>query len=88
MKTPIQVLPLVAESGVAVWQEEASMLKLLLTHVYVIVMAFIIMTAANIVAAQYGEKISSAIHSLVGGTDQQIEQMHDKVKNWNKDIVN
>ena len=64
------------------------MLRLFLTHVYVILMAFIIITAANIVAAQYGEKIVSSIHGLVSGTDQKVEQIHDKVKNWNKDIMN
>ena len=64
------------------------MVKVILTHLYVIIMAILVVTTGNILADHFGNRIINSIHGLISDTDHHVDQMHDQVKDWNKKILN
>lgn len=63
------------------------MLRVFLTHLYVIVMAFVVLTASHIVANRYGDDIINSLTGFAGSADNRIDTMQDSVKDWNKKML-
>ena len=63
------------------------MAKLILTHLYVIMMAIFVVMAGNILADQYGTAISSTISGVVSNADSAIDEVEQSVVDWNKKIL-
>lgn len=63
------------------------MVRVIFTHVYVIVMALLIVTAGNIIADRYGDDIVNGINSLLSSADSEMTEMQESVKDWNKNML-
>jgi hypothetical protein len=63
------------------------MLRVFLTHLYVIVMAIVVITTGNIIADRYADDIIGGIKSLWTSSDEGIEEMKSSVKDWNKKVL-
>lgn len=63
------------------------MVKVIFEHLYVIVMAIVVVTAGNILADQYGSAISSGISDMVNSADKEITDVQNSVVDWNKKIL-
>lgn len=63
------------------------MVRVIFTHLYVILMAIIVITTSNILASRYGDSIVNGLNSLVLSADSEITEMQDSVKDWNKNML-
>jgi predicted PurR-regulated permease PerM len=63
------------------------MVRVIFTHLYVILMAIIVITTSNILATRYGDSIVSSLNNLVSSADNEITEMQDSVKDWNKNML-
>lgn len=63
------------------------MMKIIFTHVYVIVMAIFIVMTGNILADKYGAAIISKISNLSASVDRDVGDMQRSVKSWNKNLL-
>lgn len=63
------------------------MLRVVLFHAYIAVMAIIVLTASHIIADHYGARILSAITGTVTEAKQDVSDVKNKVKNWNKTML-
>jgi peptidoglycan hydrolase CwlO-like protein len=63
------------------------MVRVIFTHLYVIVMAIIVITTSNILATRYGDSIINGLNSMVSSADNEITEMQDSVKDWNKKML-
>ena len=63
------------------------MTKLILLHLYVIVMSIFVVMAGNILAERYGPTISSNISAAVNSADSTINNVQDSVVDWNRKIL-
>lgn len=63
------------------------MVRVIFTHLYVILMAIFVITTSNILASRYGDSIVSGLNSLVSSADSEITEMQDSVKDWNKNML-
>lgn len=63
------------------------MVRVIFTHLYVILMAIVVITTSNILATRYGDSIVSGLNNLVSSADNEITEMQDSVKDWNKNML-
>ena len=63
------------------------MLRVFFTHLYVIVMAIIVITSSNILANRYGDTIVNSLNNLISSADNEIGEMQESVKDWNKNVL-
>lgn len=63
------------------------MLRVIFTHLYVIVMAIIVITTSNILANRYGDDIVNSLRNLVSSADSGVNEMQESVKDWNKNML-
>lgn len=63
------------------------MTKLILIHLYFIVIAIFVVMAGNILADQYGTSISTTISAVVNSADNAIDDAGESVVDWNKKIM-
>lgn len=63
------------------------MVRVIFTHLYVIVMAIIVITTSNILANRYGDDIVNSLKSLVTSADSGMNEMQESVKDWNKNML-
>lgn len=63
------------------------MARVILTHLYVIFMAIFVVMTGNILADRYGDDIVSGLKSMMSGADNEISEMKNSVKDWNKNML-
>lgn len=63
------------------------MWRTIMAHIYVIVMATIVVMAGNILADRYGDAIVGFVNSLGSKASQEKTQIEQGVKDWNKKIL-
>lgn len=63
------------------------MVRVIFTHLYIILMAIVVITTSNILASRYGDSIVNGLNSLVSSADSEITEMQDSVKDWNKNML-
>ncbi|MBD3633807.1 MAG: hypothetical protein HUJ23_02745 [Methylophaga sp.] len=63
------------------------MLRVIFTHLYVIVMAIIVITTSNILANRYGDDIVNSLKNMVSTADSGVNEMQQSVKDWNKNML-
>ena len=63
------------------------MIKVIFTHVYVIVMAVFIVMTGNILADNYGTAILSTMFSIKDSADREVRDVQSSVKDWNKNLL-
>lgn len=63
------------------------MVRVIFTHLYVILMAIIVITTSHILATRYGDSIVNGLTSLVSSADNEITEMQGSVKDWNKKML-
>lgn len=63
------------------------MVRVIFTHLYVIVMALWVITAGNIIADRYGDDIANGINGLLSSADSGVNEMQESVKDWNKNML-
>mgnify|MGYP000653835988 CR=1 FL=1 len=63
------------------------MLRVIFTHVYVIVMAVFIVMMGNILADNYGPTIIESISGVVDSADRGVNDVQLNVNSWNKKIL-
>lgn len=63
------------------------MLRVLLFHFYVALMALFVLIASQIIADNYGSRILGAITGTVNEVNQDVSNVKNKVKNWNKNML-
>ncbi len=63
------------------------MLRVIFTHLYVIVMAIIVITTSNILANRYGDDIVNSLKNIVSTADSGVNEMQESVKDWNKNML-
>ena len=63
------------------------MWRTILAHIYVIVMATVVVMAGNILAEQYGDDIVQFVSSAGSKASQEKAQLEKGVKDWNKKVL-
>lgn len=63
------------------------MLRVIFTHLYVIVMAIIVITTSNILANRYGDDIVNSLKNMVSTADSGVNEMQESVKDWNRNML-
>jgi hypothetical protein len=63
------------------------MLRVIFTHLYVIIVAILVVTAGNIIADQYGASITKSLSSMVNKVDHSMNNVEETVTDWNKKIL-
>ena len=63
------------------------MVRVFFTHLYVIVMAIFVIMTANILADRYGNDIVDGLKGLLSNADNEITEMQNSVKDWNKNML-
>lgn len=63
------------------------MWRTILVHIYVIVMAAIVVMAGNILADRYGDRIAGFISGIGSKASQEKAQIEQGVKDWNKKML-
>jgi hypothetical protein len=63
------------------------MLRVIFTHLYVIIVAILVVTAGNIIADQYGARITKSLSSMVNKVDHSMNNVEETVTDWNKKIL-
>jgi len=63
------------------------MARVIFTHLYVIIMATVVVMTGNILADRYGDDIVSGLHGMVQSTDDGMAEMKNSVKDWNKHML-
>lgn len=63
------------------------MVRVIFTHLYVIVMAILVIMTANILSDRYGDDIVSGLKGMLSSADSEISEMQNSVKDWNKNML-
>jgi hypothetical protein len=63
------------------------MVRVIFTHLYVIIVAILVVTAGNIIADQYGASITKSLSSMVNQVDHKMNNVEETVTDWNKKIL-
>ncbi len=63
------------------------MVRVIFTHIYVIVMAVLVIMTANILSDRYGDDIVTGLKNLVSSADSEITEMQEGVRDWNKNML-
>jgi len=61
--------------------------RVIFTHLYVIVMAILVIMTANILSDRYGDDIVTGLNNLVSSADNEMTEMQNSVKDWNKNML-
>ncbi len=59
----------------------------ILAHMYLIIMATMVVMTGNILAQQYGEEIVEFVIGISSQASQERAQLEQGVKDWNKKIL-
>lgn len=63
------------------------MWRTILAHLYVIVMATMVVMAGNILADRYGDAITAFVADIGSKASQEKAQLEQGVKDWNKKML-
>ncbi len=63
------------------------MFKLIIKHIYIVVMAIFVVMVGNILAEKYGPSISAKISNVTSSADREVQGVQRTVKDWNKNIL-
>jgi|GEM_PF-1051945 len=63
------------------------MVRVIFTHIYVIIVAIFVVTAGNIIANQYGVNITRSLSNMVNTVDHRMNNVEATVTDWNKKIL-
>ncbi|MDO7597364.1 MAG: hypothetical protein MUQ51_08175 [Pseudomonadota bacterium] len=63
------------------------MLRVIFTHLYVIIVGILVVTAGNIIADQYGTSITKSLSDMVNKVDHKMNNVEETVTDWNKKIL-
>jgi len=63
------------------------MARVIFTHLYVIVVATLVVMTGNILADRYGETITQSLSSMVNSVDHKMNNVEETVTDWNKKIL-
>ncbi|OUR70917.1 hypothetical protein A9Q78_11260 [Methylophaga sp. 41_12_T18] len=63
------------------------MIKVIIKHLYITVMAIFIVMMGNVLADKYGPRLSAKISSISSSADQDVNDVKNTVNNWNKQIL-
>tara|TARA_R110002050_G_scaffold57423_5_gene129394 strand:+ start:325563 stop:325757 length:195 start_codon:yes stop_codon:yes gene_type:complete len=63
------------------------MVRVIFTHLYVIVVGILVVTAGNIIADQYGSSITRSLSAMVNTVDHKMNNVEETVTDWNKKIL-
>ena len=63
------------------------MWRTILAHIYVIVMATLVVMAGNILADRYGDRIAGFVSGVGSKASQEKAQIQKDVKDWNKKML-
>jgi len=63
------------------------MARVIFTHLYVIIVAILVVTAGNIIADQYGKTITKSLSDMVNRVDHNMNNVEETVTDWNKKIL-
>lgn len=63
------------------------MVRVIFTHLYVIMMAIFVIMTANILSDRYGDDIVTGLNNLVSTADNEMSEMQESVKDWNKNML-
>lgn len=63
------------------------MARVIFTHLYVIIVAIMIVAAGNIIADQYGTSITKSLSDMVKSVDHSVNNVEETVTDWNKKIL-
>jgi hypothetical protein len=64
------------------------MLRVVFTHLYVIVVAIFVVATGNMIADHYGPSITRTLSNMVDSVDDGINDASETVSDWNKKILN
>jgi len=63
------------------------MIRVIFTHLYVILVAVFVVTTGNILADQYGTNITRSLSAMVNTVDDSMNNVEATVTDWNKKIL-
>lgn len=63
------------------------MARVIFTHLYVIIVATLVVMAGNILADQYGPTIKHALSDMVNSVDHSLDNVEQTVTDWNKNVL-
>lgn len=63
------------------------MVRVIFTHLYLIIVAIFVVTAGNILADQYGTRITRSLSDMVNTVDHKMNNAEETVTDWNKKIL-
>ena len=63
------------------------MFKVIIKHIYIIVVAIFVVMVGNILAEKYGPSISNKISGFTHSADKEVQDVQRTVKDWNKNIL-
>ncbi len=63
------------------------MWRTILAHIYVIIMATVVVMAGNILADRYGDTIINFVNGIGSKASQEKAQIEQGVKDWNKKML-
>jgi ubiquinone biosynthesis protein UbiJ len=64
------------------------MARVIFTHLYVIIVATLVVMTGNILADQYGPSIKKTMSDIVYSVDHSVNNVEETVTDWNKKILN
>ncbi|MDF1589174.1 MAG: hypothetical protein P1P93_08490 [Gammaproteobacteria bacterium] len=63
------------------------MTRVIFTHLYLIIVATLVVMAGNILADQYGPDIKQALSDMMNSADHSVNNVEQTVTDWNKKIL-
>lgn len=63
------------------------MVRVIFTHLYVIIVAICVVAIGNILADQYGTSITRSLSEMVNTVDHKVNNVEATVTDWNKKIL-
>lgn len=63
------------------------MARVIFTHLYVIVVATLVVMTGNILADQYGPTITKSLSDMLSSVDHSVNNVEETVTDWNKKIL-
>ncbi len=67
--------------------EERPMMRVVLFHLYVTIMAIFVVTTGTVLADHYGTRIVNTINGTVNSVNEDVSKVKNSVKDWNKKIL-
>ncbi len=63
------------------------MARVIFTHLYVIIVATLVVMTGNILADQYGPGIKQSLSDMINSVDHSVNNIEETVTDWNKKIL-